>query len=253
MRSWLKKHFPRIDRLVDQYGYWSPPLISLWGLLTWAASSMPSISQYGWGAFVFVGLGVTCATALAVSVSLALYRYFRPIMAPTAASSSQATSVTQETRHADANQTRLELNHLEDFAVNLVVSQLIEDMVELGRDHEIQSPPAPLQLGGAFSERKRAAETFLEEVNRILRTTMRGESIRYIMANAAHEAEQAIRQVPLDERPAGIDPLDLREWAIVHYQAGHVLHYLQRQKTEARQYLRQYRDMFLEFTRARDR
>jgi hypothetical protein len=82
MSQWFKKHFPRVDKLVDQYGSWATFLGSMWGVMSWVAHSVPTITQYGSGAVAFAGLGVTCVTALAVSASLAMFRYFRPLPPP---------------------------------------------------------------------------------------------------------------------------------------------------------------------------
>lgn len=79
MRSWLKQHFPFVDKWVDRSGYWQPPLLLLWGGMSWAASSISTLAQFGWGAVVLAGLAVACLAALLISASLALYRYFRPL------------------------------------------------------------------------------------------------------------------------------------------------------------------------------
>jgi hypothetical protein len=204
MRPWFKKHFPVIDENVDRIGYWASFIALVWSVMSAITGSISSISQYGWGAVVLAGLGVACIFALVVSACLVAWRYFRPLEKK----ATIPTAPPQDSWAAD-RQAVLELIHLEDFVVNLVVSQLLEDMVQLGRDHGIQSPPGPLQLGGEFSIQQRSAVTFLEEVRRTLGTTARYDGIRFIMQNAESEAEQAIRQVPLNQRPAEIDTLIL--------------------------------------------
>jgi hypothetical protein len=95
MRPWLKKHFPVIDENVDRIGYWSGFVVLVWTVMSAIVGSIPSVSQYGWGAVVLVGLGVACIFALVMSVCLVAWRYFNPITpqpkpeasdAPTAAS-----------------------------------------------------------------------------------------------------------------------------------------------------------------------
>jgi hypothetical protein len=189
---------------------------------------------------------------LVVSACLVAWRYFKPL--ERASTRTAATPAPSQTLLWDTDrQAALELLQLEDFAINLVVSQLLEDMVQLGHDLAIQSPPGPLRLGGEFSDQQRSASAFLEEVQRTLGTTMRYEGIRFILNSAESEAVETVRQIPLNQRPPDIDALDIREWAIIHYQAGHVLAYLERQKRVAREHLRQFRDKFLEFNRARQK
>jgi hypothetical protein len=79
MRPWLKKHFPVIDENVDRIGYWSGFVVLVWTVMSAIVGSIPSVSQYGWGAVVLVGLGVACIFALVMSACLVAWRYFNPI------------------------------------------------------------------------------------------------------------------------------------------------------------------------------
>jgi predicted RND superfamily exporter protein len=78
MRAWLKKHFPAIDENVDRIGYWAGFIALVWTAMSAIVSSIPSISQYGWGAVVLAGLGVACIFALVTSACLVAWRYFIP-------------------------------------------------------------------------------------------------------------------------------------------------------------------------------
>jgi hypothetical protein len=55
--------------------------------LTWAASNITPLAEYGWGSFVFAGLVAACTISLVMSTSLVAWRYFnpRPVLAAPAA------------------------------------------------------------------------------------------------------------------------------------------------------------------------
>jgi|GEM_PF-5431946 len=72
---WLKK----IDEVVRRFVYW----IAFSGLvaaaMSWMASYITPIYQYGWGAVVFAGVGAACVITLVASCALVAWRYFNPL------------------------------------------------------------------------------------------------------------------------------------------------------------------------------
>jgi hypothetical protein len=77
MRTWLKRHFPIIDRNVDRFGYWAAAILLLWSTMTTVVSWLPSTANLA--VAIFIGLGATCAISLTISVALVAIRYFRPL------------------------------------------------------------------------------------------------------------------------------------------------------------------------------
>jgi hypothetical protein len=75
----MLKHWPRVDKAVDRYGYWVPFLGSVGAAMTWLFNNLPLISQYGWAAVILAGIAATCIVALVISALLIAVRYFRPI------------------------------------------------------------------------------------------------------------------------------------------------------------------------------
>jgi hypothetical protein len=69
---WLDNNIARIVRWAAFFG-----LVA--AFISWAASYITPIYQYGWGAVVFAGVGAACVIALVGSGILVAWRYFNPL------------------------------------------------------------------------------------------------------------------------------------------------------------------------------
>lgn len=77
------------------------------------------------------------------------------------------------------------------------------------------------------------ADDYWREVRNLLSDTRWGYEIGLTSQNAESTAELTIRDIPMTERPADIDPMDLRRFAILKYRAENANSFIQRVKAEA--------------------
>jgi hypothetical protein len=77
------------------------------------------------------------------------------------------------------------------------------------------------------------AENYWRAVRSLLSDTRWGYELGLISQNAESTAEFAIRDIPMAERPANIDQMDLRRFAILKFQAENANGYIQRCKAES--------------------
>jgi hypothetical protein len=70
--SWLDDNVARIVRWATFFG-----LVA--AFMSWVASHIMPIYQYGWGAAVFAGVGFACIVTLVISSALVAWRYFNPL------------------------------------------------------------------------------------------------------------------------------------------------------------------------------
>jgi hypothetical protein len=251
MRAWVKQHFPAIDRFADRFGYWGAFFAAIWFAMSWIASSISGLAQFGWGAVVFAGLAVACLTALSVSVSLALYRYFNPLPPtspppPKPISSPPANAATTPS-NPEADRDILILMHFTVYQSTVI---MLDDLLDSAPDGIVEGP---LQLGGDFVLKNAAAQQFIDRARRKLDPgSWRRSDFEGVMRMAEADAERQLEQTPVDQRPSDIDHLALRRWVIVHLQCARGIAFLQRQKLEAEDNLRNQRSGLLERYRARN-
>jgi hypothetical protein len=86
------------DEIIRRIVYLVGFFVLLSSAMSWAASYIAPIAQYGWGAVVFAGIGVACAVTLVVSGAFVAWRYFNPLTIPS--TSHEAQAITQ--RKAEA-------------------------------------------------------------------------------------------------------------------------------------------------------
>jgi hypothetical protein len=67
------------DEVVRRIVYWCAFIALVSAAMSWVASYITPISQYGWRAVVFAGIGMACIITLAASGALAAWRYFNPL------------------------------------------------------------------------------------------------------------------------------------------------------------------------------
>jgi hypothetical protein len=105
----------------------------------------------------------------------------------------------------------------------------------------------PISLGGDWAIQNAAANEFIDLTRRRLDSgTWRRQNFEGVMTTASSEAEYSLEQTPVSERPSGIDPLALRRWAIAHRQCARAIQFIENEKQEAEQNLRNQRHNLLE-------
>jgi len=75
-KFWL---FQKIDENINRTVYWIAFLGLVSAAMSWAATYITPLYQYGFGAVVFAGVGAACVIALVVSCILVAWRYFHPL------------------------------------------------------------------------------------------------------------------------------------------------------------------------------
>src|SRR5204862_413402 len=78
---------------------------------------------------------------------------------------------------------------------------------------------------------------YLRDVRSKLAGSHRMSDITFQCSEAEWQAELRIRDTPPENRPAGIDPFDLRKWAIANRQCWLVTQYLVEQLSEVKENL----------------
>ena len=67
------------DEIARRIVYLAGFFVLVSGAMSWVASYIALIAQYGWGAVVFAGIGIACAIILVASGALVAWRYFNPL------------------------------------------------------------------------------------------------------------------------------------------------------------------------------
>jgi hypothetical protein len=250
MRARIKQHFPAIDRFVDRFGYWGAFFVAVWFAMSWIATSVSGLSQFGWGAVVLAGLAVACLAALSVSASLALYRYFNPLLQFSDTSAPPPPPPAPPSSPISNPQTERDILILMHFTVYQSTVLMLDDLLNSAPEGIVEGP---LQLGGDFALKNAAAQQFIDLVRRKLDPgSWRRSDFENLMRMAESNAEHQLEQTPVDQRPGGIDHLALRRWAIVHLQCARAIVFLRGQKREAKENLRNQRSNLLERYRLRN-
>lgn len=113
--------------------------------------------------------------------------------------------------------------------------------------------PGPLQLGGDFALKNDLSKSFIDNVRRKLEPgSYRRMDFENVMRNAEVNAEMQVEHTPMDQRPSGIDPLQIRRWAINHLQCLSAINFLEKQKREVLDNLLNQRAQLLEQYRLRN-
>jgi hypothetical protein len=210
----------------------------LWLLVAFALiwSVLPRSTPIDWifGAPIFVGM----------MLFLVAFNYARPkslndgstIYAPTVTVSPQAPKDPQVER---------DLVLLLDFAVYQTTALMLDDLIRQapsGIDEK-----SVVDLSGDPAVRYQTALDYVRRlVNKLDPGTFRGSAFRSLMYSAENEAERHIELTPAHERPPGIDPLQLRRYAIAHRQCWQAVAFLRGQKAEVEEKLRHQRSGLIE-------
>jgi len=67
------------DEIVRRVVYWAAFIVLVSAPMSWVASYIAPIAQYGWGAVVFAGVGAACAITLVICGALVAWRYLHPL------------------------------------------------------------------------------------------------------------------------------------------------------------------------------
>jgi hypothetical protein len=111
----------------------------------------------------------------------------------------------------------------------------------------------PMELGGDFAIKRASAQGFIDLVRRKLDPgSWRRSDFENVMRSAESIAERQLEETPVEQRPNGIDHLALRRWVIVHLQCARAIIFLQAQKREAEENLRNQRSNLLDRYRLRN-
>ena len=91
------------------------------------------------------------------------------------------------------------------------------------------------------SERSAKEEVFLRHVRSGVSGTQRNFDFSSIMSHAEQQAEEDVKNLVINGLPEGINPIDLRKWAISRLQSKNAIKYLIQQAQEAEEFIRQGR------------
>src|SRR5438067_12224612 len=137
MFGWVKQHSMRVNKAIGNVANWSAVFGLLGGgaLLTWAASSVAAIAQYGWGAVLFAGMGVTGLIVLVICAGLVSWRFFHPV--PVYAQLPMPAPAT-EAPHARGydREVRYDLSILLHFAVDQATGALLDNLAMTAPRHD---------------------------------------------------------------------------------------------------------------------
>jgi hypothetical protein len=132
---------------------------------------------------------------------------------------------------ADTKQIETDVLHLLDFGVYQTTLVMLSELVDrIPKIYNVDyHAPFPLNLSNRHAHDD--AQVYLQSVrNRICDGSERAGRYESVMRNAEGVAEQLLRSTPQEERPSGIDPLVLRDYAISFRQAVFTAAFLRTEK-----------------------
>jgi hypothetical protein len=167
---------------------------------------------------------------VAVLLFFASWKYLKPPQGEQSSDKGAHTRLATTTEPATAQidgQARLDLLHLLDFGVYQTTLVMLSELVA-------RIPPiykvdyqAPLPADLSNQQAHNDAQVYLQLVRRrICDGSERASRYESVMYNATSAAEQILRSTPQEERPKGIDPLILRDYAISFRQAVYTAAFL---------------------------
>lgn len=154
---------------------------------------------------------------------LAAWKYLKPPL-----KTEEVNTIKVGAAHKDP-QTERDLLLLLDFAVYQTTAELLDSLIKTTPQRILTEP---LVLA---AERYEEATKYLQQVRSKLAGSHRMSNIANLLHDGEWQAEQEIREKRPEERPVGIDPLDLRKWAIANRQCWLVHQYLISQLAEVKE------------------
>jgi hypothetical protein len=208
----------------------------IWWVALFSVFTAFSFTQLGLGAtaLILAPLGIGCATFA-----------WRKAGKATARGGDDIALVDAQWRNKTDAQIARDILLLLDFAVHQTTSELLDGLIKITPQRILAEP---LVLAAEHYEE---ATKYLEQVRSKLAGSHRISDIATQLSDGEWQAEQQLRETPPEKRPAGIDPLDLRKWAIANRQCWLVSRYLISQLSEVKENLRTQRSGLIERFRLR--
>ena len=170
------------------------------------------------------------------------------------------TTVVNLTKDTNARVERLLASPKRERDILLLMHFAVYQSTVLMLDDLLNSAPdgitidTPLSVGGDFALKNAQAKDFIDLIRRKMDPgSWRRNSFEGAMNAAENEAEYALEQTPINERPGGIDPLALRRWAIAHRQCAAAILFLNKEKREAAENLLNQRHDLLQLYTERNK
>jgi hypothetical protein len=156
---------------------------------------------------------------------------------------------------ADA-QAKHDLLHLSDFAVyqaTFVMLSHLVDSIPAGI-HNIHTGQPEFTSASANDETHKQARNFIDYVCRyIMDGSHRAQSFHSVLLNAESHADYELKQTAPDQRPQGVDPLVLRDYAISYRQAVATAFFLRSEKKEVEQIVINKRQKLIQILESRNK
>ena len=130
------------------------------------------------------------------------------------------------------------LNFSVDQTTSVMIGQLLSN-----------APPdvkVPFKYSSSLNKTHDVAEAYVKNVRGTLGQTMRALDFSSVMHEAETQAELEIERIPPEQRPQGIDPLQLRRWAISNLQCARAVVFLRHEKMEMDEKLISQRESLIE-------
>lgn len=223
MGTWLKRHFPAVDRNVDRIGYWAGFFALLWAAMSGIASSISGLSQYGWGAVVFAGLAVACAFVLVFSAFLACWRYFNPLPLQMPIETKQSPAGPQkEIPSEKIRQLDRTAFLLATFARDQFFRRRLLDALEWWEGHPRDVPSDTNEKIQAETKR---VDEFIDDLRSNLGDSYWGGELYRVIGTAETQASWEIKEMAV---PAGLNPFYFRDFHIACTKYDKIGQFLQR-------------------------
>jgi hypothetical protein len=196
-------------------------LVLLFGLSVFPFIDVQSNSLAAWGA------ALTACVAAMVTIAFSKSN-------PTAAA--QPPVAVSEAAVREQNESPRDILLLLDFGITQTTIAMLDGLLRMGPE----MPPyeGEFKLRDDFALRHDASVDFVRHVGiKLERGSWRQQSFLSVMQYAENDAEREVEQTPIEVRPAGVDPLSLRKYAIAYLKCVTAIGFLRSQKREAEEKL----------------
>lgn len=208
------------------------------GIFTWLGQQWDVLAAQGWAAVVLFGIASALATLLVASVALVSWRLFRPLP-PT----KQHQSPSPPPMRTDPEAER-DLSLVLWFSLLQATVAMLKGLLEIApQKGDLNSRESPEDLSGLCEARE---EFVRKAASTIGAGTHRHSSYVSIVNQAGYEAEHFIKQIPPAQRPASIDPLDLRRYEIARFQCLRAIAFLNGETKKMEEEVRSQRSQLIE-------
>lgn len=210
-------------------------------------------------AFLFTqfGISVTALTTGAAGLVYAIYAWRHAAEALKAAKPLQGaagTAAVDSQLRVQSDAQARDLLHLLDFGVYQTTLVMLSELVDRIPDIYNVDVEAPLPPNLSNQHAHNDAQVYLQLVrNRICDGSDRAFRYENVMRHAQDAAERALKLTPPEERPQGIDPLVLRDYAISFRQAVFTGAFLRGEKQKIEDVLISQRSTLIDRFRLREK